>query len=168
MKTNTIRLFAVLLILSPAVTQAWDAKKCTTPDKSELKKKLSARVYEVTQEQGTDPAFSGTYYKNHDDGIYVDVVSGEPLFSSKEKYDSGTGWPSFFKPLVAENVVVHKDQDGDRDEVSSKCGKSHLGHVFSDGPQPTGLRYCMDESSLRFIPAANLKKRGIRRVFIPF
>jgi len=132
------------------------------PSDDELRSRLSPEQYDVTQHEGTERPFHNAYWDNHQPGIYVDVVSGEPLFSSLDKYDSGTGWPSFTKPLDADNVVRREDRSLflPRTEVRSKHGDSHLGHVFTDGPQPTGLRYCMNSASLRFIPVDRLEAEG--------
>jgi methionine-R-sulfoxide reductase len=148
--------------------RAWDAKDFKKPSQTVLKEKLTPMQYDVTQNEGTEPPYHNPYYDNHKAGIYVDIVSGEPLFSSLDKFDSGTGWPSFTQPLVKENVTTKKDTKlfEERNEVRSKYADSHLGHVFTDGPKPTGLRYCMDSASLRFIPVADLKKDGYAE-FIP-
>ena len=129
---------------------------------AELRKKLSPVQYQVTQKEGTEPPFQNEYWDNKHPGIYVDVVSGEALFSSLDKFDSGTGWPSFTRPLESENIVEHTDHKlfMPRTEVRSKLGNSHLGHVFEDGPAPTRMRYCMNSASLRFIPVEDLEKEG--------
>ncbi len=132
------------------------------PTDAELRSRLTPLQYKVTRENGTEKPFSNTYWNNHEAGIYVDVISGAPLFSSTDKYESGTGWPSFTKPLDPAQVVEKTDKSffSVRTELRSKLADAHLGHVFDDGPAPGGLRYCMNSAALRFIPVADLEKEG--------
>jgi methionine-R-sulfoxide reductase len=155
---------AALFVISASQTNkgARMSQAAQKPSDAELKKKLTSLQYEVTQNEGTEPPFRNEYWDNHQAGIYVDIVSGEPLFSSLDKFESGTGWPSFTKPLEPSNVVTKADRKFFmvRTEVRSKHADSHLGHVFDDGPAPTHQRYCMNSASMRFIPVDKLEAEG--------
>jgi peptide-methionine (R)-S-oxide reductase len=143
-------------------SRGWNMSDYHKPSDAELRQKLTPEQYNVTQKEATEAPFHNAYWDNHEPGIYVDVVSGEPLFSSLDKYESGTGWPSFTKPLEPKNISTRVDHHlfVARTEVRSAHADSHLGHVFDDGPRPTGLRYCMNSASLRFVPVSKLEAEG--------
>lgn len=167
----TTYLLAVVLQATPGAQPASAPREAATmsgfhkPSDEELRKRLTPEQYDVTQHEATEGPFRNAYWDNHQPGIYVDVVSGEPLFSSLDKFESGTGWPSFTRPLEPENIATRTDRSlfMARTEVRSRLAGSHLGHVFDDGPRPTGLRYCINSAALRFVPVERLAEEGYGR-----
>lgn len=162
MKYKLLPVVTVMLCCAAVSVEAQEGRRYVKPDPHILKERLSHEEYYVTQQKGTEAPFKNRYWDHHAPGIYVDIVTGEPLFSSIDKYDSGTGWPSFSKPIKTESLIQKADRQllMERTEVRSAGGDSHLGHVFDDGPGPDGKRFCINSSALRFVPVENLAAEG--------